>query len=399
MVQILPPRTDVGSAIGAGLGQGLGQGIARGSEIGFQRNLVQQSLKGLENLPPDTNAAQLASHLIQATAGIPGAERYVGQLFPLLLNQIRGQQTQGGLPGSFQGQAQGQVGQQGQFQPTGGYLNPPRNENERLQFAQNYSLGDPTKLKEGLDIANSLSEGSERNLIDFSNRLDQIGVRPEEKPYAMQIAQASKETNPEKLITETSRGLEEIRALDNVLTPGFLRGFVKNTGVFGLVPSLLAGGEKREDALRRLKPVADKMIQNGREPILRDKLAKEGLSRTEIEDLIHPLSSSTSKNIDSLQPPSKKNPENNPQLIADFLKKNVDKNTSLLVLRHKLWQDKGYDWKDIAQGLQIAIDQGLPLTKSQGTELTEFTSQPPRESLTEIFSDFGRFIDYFKGVK
>src|ERR1043165_8718133 len=105
MVQILPSRTDVGSAIGAGLGQGLGQGIARGAEVGFQRNLVNQSLAGLENLPAGTTPAQLATHLIRATAGIPGAERYVGTLYNALLPQLQAQQQRNlpepGQPGPF----------------------------------------------------------------------------------------------------------------------------------------------------------------------------------------------------------------------------------------------------------------------------------------------------------
>lgn len=92
MVQILPPKTDVGASIGAGLGQGLGQGISRGAELGFQRNLLNEGLKGLENLPAGTTPAQLAAHVIRATHGIPGAERYAGTLFNSLLPTLQANQ-------------------------------------------------------------------------------------------------------------------------------------------------------------------------------------------------------------------------------------------------------------------------------------------------------------------
>lgn len=408
MVQILPQATSLGNEVGQGLRQGLSSGISQGSQVGFQRNLLQNSLKSLENLPPGTTPYQLASKLMQATAGIPGAERYVGQIYPLLLQQLRGDQVnQGQQPQQqFQGQnqqsSQPQGRGQGPFQQTGGYLNPPMNQQQKEQYGERYALGDPAKQIEGLRIANEMSAGSEQVLNDFSNRLVKQGVKQNELPYAMQMAQASNEKNPDKLLTETMRGLEDIRALDNVLVPGFSRGLAQKAhGALGLIPSLVAGGNKREDAIKRFQPVADRMIKQGREPILRNKLAEQGLSATDIEGLVHPLSRSpkVSQAVNALPPASKRNPASNVDTISNFFKDNLDRNSSLLVLRHKLWKDKGYDWKDIATGLQKAISQGLPINPSQGTEMTEFTTQPPRDSLLDIFSNFGRFIDYFRGAK
>lgn len=99
MVQILPPPTNVGTQLGQALSQGLQQGLP----MGIQRGMLQKALGGLENLPQGSSPFQLASQLIQATAGIPGAERYVGQLFPLLLAQMQGQSVQGVPPAPGQG--------------------------------------------------------------------------------------------------------------------------------------------------------------------------------------------------------------------------------------------------------------------------------------------------------
>lgn len=123
MVQIIPPKTNIGTQIG----QSLGQGLQSGFQQGFQRGLLQDALKkieGLGNRPEgqEVTPFELASTLMSATAGLPGAERYVGQLFPLLLQQLQNQKfgsippPGGGLPSPPSGVSPQQaVGQQ----PTG----------------------------------------------------------------------------------------------------------------------------------------------------------------------------------------------------------------------------------------------------------------------------------------
>jgi hypothetical protein len=159
----------------------------------------------------------------------------------------------------------------------------------------------------------------------------------------------------------------------------------------------LSGGKDRETEVRRLRPVIDNLVKKGYEPIVRDKLAKLDLSRTEIEDLIHPMSNELSSKIGSL-PKASADPEKNEAILADFMKKNLG-DGSLLVLRHKLMKEKGYDWQQTSKAFEKAVGKGLPVNQSQATELTEFTSQPPRDSLVDIFSDWGRFVDYLQGAK
>lgn len=384
MVQILPPRTDAGSSIGAGLGQGLGQGIARGSEIGFQRNLVQQSLKGLENLPKDANAAQLASYLIQATAGIPGAERYVGQLFPLLLTQMQGQNPPEGAATARAGLPEQQ-----------GYLgSAPLTQQQKLQFAQEQrKFGVP--LGEGIELANKLSEGSEQALTHIQSNLKAQGVNEKEMPYATQMAQLQTSNDPNQVIKNVRLGLDEFRQLKKISVPGGTRATVRALG--GPIGNILAGTESREKALGRIHPVAQRLIEKGYDPIVREYLANLGLSPTEIQESIRPLSKEFTSKLSSLPPPSK-NFSANQERLSDFMFKNVKPEDSLLVMRNKLWKDKNYDWRQINDAFAEAREKGLQLSAEQDRELAEL-STPPRESLLDIFYDWGRIGDKILGRK
>src|SRR5580704_2754419 len=250
MVQILPSPTSLGSEVG----NALGQGIQRGAQQGMQRGNIQQAIQGLSNLPQDATPFDLAKELISATAGIPGAERYVGQLFPLLLQQLRGKntglapgggpgegvpgQTPGGVPQTnAQGgpQGAGVVGAGGQFERKGGYLTPPMNAEEMNAFAQRYSLGDPAKLAEGYQLAEIQNKAATDALTDIETRAEGLGVSKKEMPYFLQMAQQSGEKNPQKLLNSTMKNLEEIRALDNALVPGPVRGAIRKAG--GLIPA------------------------------------------------------------------------------------------------------------------------------------------------------------------
>ena len=105
MVVIGPPQFNLGSQIGQSLGQGLQEGLQQGGNIAFQRGLLQQALgkgKGLLNQKDEqgnrvpTNPLDLTLGLIEAGAGIPGSEKYLATLLPLLLNNERVQQLYGG---------------------------------------------------------------------------------------------------------------------------------------------------------------------------------------------------------------------------------------------------------------------------------------------------------------
>lgn len=147
MVQVLPSKTNAGSQIGAGLGQGLAQGLAQGGEIGMQRGMLQAGLDQFRNMDrANTTPFDLAANLIQATAGVPGAERYVGQLFPLLMSQLQGQTASNtgvpSTPGNLPAPNAGTTAGNNQTPGTGQSPTP----NDPMAFLQNQQQQLPTTL-------------------------------------------------------------------------------------------------------------------------------------------------------------------------------------------------------------------------------------------------------------
>jgi len=94
MVQLwnLPAQPSASNQIGQALGAGLSSGIEKGADVGFQRGMLQNALKGLENIPTETTPGQLAQKIMFATAGIPGAERYVDPLYKSLMTDLASRQ-------------------------------------------------------------------------------------------------------------------------------------------------------------------------------------------------------------------------------------------------------------------------------------------------------------------
>lgn len=115
MVQILPQRTNLGSNIGRALGAGVSQGASEGLNIGVQRSLLRSALEEAKQASQPKTDEQTGQQIapkpldiifaaMQAGAGIPGSERYLGQIIPLLL-----QQAQAGLVPGLGGEGQGQA--------------------------------------------------------------------------------------------------------------------------------------------------------------------------------------------------------------------------------------------------------------------------------------------------
>jgi len=90
-IQILPTAP----GFSQGLGQGLVNTLVPQFQQQYQRNMVKQSMNEVKDLAknPDATAFDLASALISSTAGVPGAEKYIGQLFPILNDQLQQQRS------------------------------------------------------------------------------------------------------------------------------------------------------------------------------------------------------------------------------------------------------------------------------------------------------------------
>lgn len=208
MVQVLPLMSQasrLGSAFGSGFSEAAIPAAREAQNYSLQRSRLQNALAGLENLnQPGTTPADLLKGLLSSTAGIPGSERYVGQLYQAMLPQLlakgtqnvdynvrkpgRGQEflqqnapmQQQNLP-SF-GQTQQPLGQpqqanaffpsniSGNQQPgnvpqaaTEGLKKPVFSANELLDegkriAAQQSAAGIPTTAKQGFDLAKEIND-------------------------------------------------------------------------------------------------------------------------------------------------------------------------------------------------------------------------------------------------
>lgn len=89
MVSILPAQRSSWDVIGDLLGSNLQQSLPGAVQQGYNRGMLQKSLEEISNLSKQPNASNLdiMTKFLKATAGIPGSERYVGQVLPEILKQ------------------------------------------------------------------------------------------------------------------------------------------------------------------------------------------------------------------------------------------------------------------------------------------------------------------------
>lgn len=522
MVQVLPSRTDVGASIGAGLGQGLGQGIARGADIGFQRNVLQDAMQGLQNARTPIEQAQKLAQIAQIS---PHA---ASLLQPLLQSQFRStvyNQGQGQVypsqpQGLGQNQQPGAMGFAGQSQqqspvvaPDNSQIsqragNPPIQQPQGQRFPEN--LGIPSaNLTPGME---QQGPAQERGLVSHIRTPEEQEARigQLESQYLMPHEQAVKYVTEEQERAQLARTGAEAKArqvlgigstddgkpiagslatesdipeimllgqqLSHITDPDRWARALKDSWlnykdtktqlakafVPGFWQKMLMSKGSQQEALKRLEPISQKYVKMGMEQELRKQLLDQDLSETQIEAQIHPWTDKNKTQLNSLrngiftpnvhdevsrgagigafagagaggligapisaalgaltggligkgvekkQKPSpsyeqmlQKHPEliekQNTQL-ANWMKKNVDQNMSLNVLRQHLWKEKGYDWRQIAAALQEAQrgENPLQLTQRQGIEESTVATQPPIEDLSNILLGWDRSVRFLQ---
>jgi hypothetical protein len=471
MVQVLPPKFNIGSQIGQSLGSGLQQGMQQG----LQRGQLLGALNKVKALGQKTDAngnpipiepVDLITAFMEAGMGIPGSEKYLAPLIPLLANPAMAKTLFGprntpnapggggvstnageGAPGvGAAGTSQGPtntpsdivnaVYRNGQTNATvpstekpgigltpggqqelGGFIPRQKTEEEMnknaIQFAQDLAAygKDPVEAyTQGYNIEQARNQQAQANLNLVEKRALQTGkITPEEMPYAMQIFQKYGHlNNPDEIVTsglrEFSRFQNARNSLKNAVIPGFLRGALqKGAAGFspaGLLAKYLAGGKTRDEALKQIQPSVKDLVNMGFEDEARNILEKAGLSPTEAEEAIFPLSKQSEAKIKSFENSTPQQPlEIKEKNLTKFFKDMVTPETSLLVLRHKLWNEKGYAWEEIGPAIRQAMSEGLELTPQQQAELVAVETDAPKQSLGDIFSGWGRWIDFTKGAK
>lgn len=455
MVSILPPQRHQFSALIDSMKQ-FGQHAPQLLEERFktQRGLdqlekAQQAIsegivdpvtKMRRDLDPHEMALQYAKAGVASGSGL---ERALG---PLMQTAMQGQKVNRAFPesGQVQGQPkqipgdQGQTpGMQPQQQPqepfkgalpvgqpgfmTPGPFNIPtpqeiKQEGERYARAVN----DPNAAVMREDQLRRESDTANQQRADLENAaLNTKEVTPAELPRFMQVGAQFDTRNPSQWLQNTQRAYATVKANDKKIQTAFYPGIGQ---------ALM--GQNRDAALERLVPTSLEQKALGLEEDTRKYYADQYMSPVEIEAQFRPLTPPKAKEIEKFPkglfphenettfergfPEGKKRStisyeealEKAPKelelmknQLADFFLKNVDDDTSLSVLSNKIWQDKDYDWRQIGPAIREAQKKGLKLSGRQSTELTDLETNPPIQSLPDIFRDLSRIPAYLRGNK
>jgi len=453
MVSILPAERTPWDVIGKAIGQNVSQNLPGAVQQGYQRqlgmNALQQAEQDIANAGNDPYKIALA--FAKVGAQNPALERSLGPLmqtamanaqvnnaFPKNPNQQPGQPSpignetvnaaqnalamgQGQEPSQLVDNQQASIQMpQSQFvAPTPfNIMTPTEMEAEAQRYAS--ALRDPNAYQARyaqLQNQNNEATKQRESLEDFALK---AGIPPADLPMFMRIGSKFNPKNPSEWAINAKREYSKVKNDFDKLQRAFIPGI--GSGLLG---------RNREQELSRMTPTVQDLVKKGLEQETRTFLADNYLSPTEIELQIHPLQPKHQKALSSVPKgffPAQKEVtyekgvpqqtnvggtisyeealekapkelqlmQNN---LANFFMKNVDANTPLLGLREKLVKDKDYDWRQIGPAIRQAEQNGLQLTPSQSAELTDIETQPPLDSLPEIFRSLDRPTSYIRGNK
>lgn len=289
-------------------------------------------------------------------------------------------------------------------------------------------LNDPNAVIQRQQTLNNLNDIATTQREDLQKLLGATSHFPaEDLNRMMQVGSQFDPTNPNEWAQKTLREYALVKSFDDQLDRAFIPGL--GSGLLG---------RDRESELKNLRPIVKNLIDAGLEADTRTKLANNYLTPTEIEEVIHPLTPQNLKSIEKLPKgifkfnegetskaftphyeENKVRKENVPKflsydqaqikapeemktmkrLLSDFFLKNVDDKTSLLPLRDKIIKERDYDWRQFGPALSEAMQKGLKLNGKQMAELADINTNPPYESLPDIFRDWSRIVPYLRGNK
>lgn len=448
MVSILPAQRSSFDVIGDLIGQNLSQNLPRAIEQGQQRqrayDAIDQLQKGLQTAGNDPS--KILPLLARTYTDNPVLERSgLGQTY---LNRALTANAFGNQGATTSPQTQSPVNRTSPQpstnapQPTETQPSPVENIIGKVDRPEEAATPSPFNLFTSEDIdkksedfaiatnnpANysvrqsqlqNLNEQANRDRSNLEDMASKSGIPSDELARFMNVGSRFDTRNPSQWLEKTKQKYKEVKSNFDQLE----RAFIPDIGS-GLL------GRNREGYLKRLEEPVRNLVKSGLEDDVREYLANQYLSPTEISELVRPMNNDQRKALETFPkgefrtkplPQSDFDifglpaiPRNNyeemqvtdpdkiqgmNEKLADFFLDNVNKETSLLPLRHDLVMEKDYDWRQIPDALRIAQEKGLKLTPRQQTELVEINTQSPRQSLGEIFQDWGRIVQYFRGNK
>ncbi len=288
------------------------------------------------------------------------------------------------------------------------------------------SLNDPNEYARAKERFYNERTQAQNQISKLEDLASEQGVSRQDMPEFMTIGKNHNYMkDPNKWVMATNKDWGPYKNAKEQLQNAFIPGFFK---------SLINSNETRDKALRRLEnPIQEILKLNpALEPKIRADLQSEYLSPTEVELAIHPLGEQTQSNLKNMpkgifpnegtnisyekgHPEVKKKPfvsydeavkkapremEIMNKRLVNFLKQNVKEDTTLLGLRHELWE-KDYDWRQIGDAMQEAAtgENAIKLSPNQKAELAQLQTQAPKQSISDIFRDWGNWQDYLRGQK
>lgn len=449
MVSVLPSARSPFDLIGEMTGNALNQSLPQAVQQGYQRqlglNALDQAQNEIQNAGNDPFKMALA--FAKAVATNPALERSAGTLFDTALRQATLNRAFPGQEGQQENKPQmlpqlaSNAALMGQnIQPQNvqhpiaqspnvrsgasnfimpspfNIFSPDQMQQEATRYAQ--ALRDPQAYDQRynqLQKANEQALGQREYLESFALK---SGVSPEDLPMFMRIASKFNPNNPTEWAIQSKREWDKEKnnfdKLDRAFIPGLGSGLL---------------GRNRKETLDNMKGTVNDLVKAGFEQEVRKKLADNYLTPTEIGELIYPITDKQKKGIKSINkgifpfnagqtilekgfPETKQSPfisyeealERAPQemqtmqnTLSNFFKENTNEQTSLLALRDKLIKEKDYDWRQFGPAIRQAIEEGLTLTPQQNAELTDIDTQPPYDSLGDIFKDMDRVVKFMRG--
>jgi len=179
MTTILPSERSSFDLIGKQIGQNLHQVLPGAVQQGYNRGQLQNSLDEIKGLAgnSDTKPLDMLIATMKAGAGIPGSERYLGQIVPEIMKMVNARKSlEIPLAGEMvQGQqAQGQ-GQQGQGQQGQGQQLPKFLQNQKQPGAEQQSQFFPSNVgpQGGMgNVPQAATTGQKRPILDRKSQIE-----------------------------------------------------------------------------------------------------------------------------------------------------------------------------------------------------------------------------------
>jgi hypothetical protein len=322
MVQIMPPRTNLGAEIGQALKSGLSRGLEQGFDVSFQRGMLQKALEQAGNTAkqPGISPVDRTLGYLNAFAAIPGSEKYISTILPMLNQMAAFQEDQGQAPSTqfgkqFANQHQNETSRMpgkmigGERVPEGTlsafpeeevdlyepFLGPnvkkynpleisAREQHDLSRGLQSSPMADFMR-KQNAEIENAVNTISSRQK-DFANYYN--AIHPNMNPDDQRIAQKFYRS---KDALQAPTNEEKARVVDNFVD----RYRALRTNIANQTPRSLVDKTRAEQKLE-LRNQIEWLLEEGQRDLAKEYLTKSlGFGDSESEGIIEPPTSQQEK--------------------------------------------------------------------------------------------------------